>query len=58
VHVIGRTVWCEYEFTMDTIRTTLQGHGIAVCRKSEGHWQIVSLHDSALGSDQTASTEQ
>ena len=57
LHAIGRTVWSEYEFTMDAIGATLQGHGIAVCRKSEGHWQIVSMHDSALGSDQTASTE-
>jgi ketosteroid isomerase-like protein len=58
VHAIGRTAWSEYEFTLDAIRATLQGHGIAVCRKSEGRWQIVSMHDSALGSDQTASTEQ
>jgi hypothetical protein len=56
LHAIGRTVWCEYEFTLDTIRATLQGHGIALCLKSDGHWQIVSMHDSALGSDRTAST--
>lgn len=58
LHAIGRTVWYEYEFTMDSIRGTLHGHGIGVCRKAEGHWQIVSLHDSALTTDQAMSTEQ
>ena len=58
LHVIGRTVWCEYEFTLDFIRGTLRGHGIGLCRKSEGRWQIVSMHDSALGSDRAVATEQ
>ncbi len=45
-HPIGEAVWYEYEFTIESARGLLRGRGMAMCRKSEGHWRMVSMHHS------------
>ena len=45
-HPIGEAVWYEYEFTIDSARGRLHGRGIAMCKKSEGHWRMASMHHS------------
>ena len=45
-HVVGETVWYEYAFTINTADGRLIGHGMAMCRKSDGHWRMASMHHS------------
>jgi ketosteroid isomerase-like protein len=45
-HAIGEAVWYEYEFTIESSRGVLHGRGMAMCRKSEGHWRMASMHHS------------
>jgi len=45
-HPIGEAVWYEYEFTIESRRGVLRGRGMAMCRKSEGHWRMASMHHS------------
>ena len=45
-HPIGVAVWYEYEFTIDSTRGKLHGRGMAMCKKSEGHWRMASMHHS------------
>jgi ketosteroid isomerase-like protein len=45
-HAIGEAVWYEYEFTIESTRGVLHGRGMAMCRKSEGHWRMASMHHS------------
>jgi len=45
-HLIGEAVWYEYEFTIDSARGRLYGRGMAMCKKSEGHWRMASMHHS------------
>jgi hypothetical protein len=45
-HPIGEAVWYEYEFTIDAARGKLHGRGMAMCKKSEGHWRMASMHHS------------
>ena len=45
-HVVGETVWYEYAFTIDTAGGQLSGRGMAMCRKSDGHWRMASMHHS------------
>jgi SnoaL-like domain len=45
-HPIGEAVWYEYEFTIDSARGSLQGRGMAMCRKSSGRWRMASMHHS------------
>jgi hypothetical protein len=46
-HPIDEAVWYEYEFTIDSAKGRLRGRGMAMCRKSEGHWRMASMHESA-----------
>jgi hypothetical protein len=45
-HPIGEAVWYEYEFTIDSTRGKLHGRGMAMCKKSGGHWRMASMHHS------------
>ena len=45
-HPIGEAVWYEYEFTIDAARGKLHGRGMAMCKKSEGHWRMATMHHS------------
>ncbi len=47
-HPIGDAIWYEYEFTMESTRGVLRGRGMAMCRKSEGHWRMASMHHSVV----------
>jgi hypothetical protein len=47
-HAIGEAVWYEYEFTIKTANESIHGSGMAMCRKSEGHWRIASMHHSLV----------
>jgi hypothetical protein len=45
-HPIGEAVWYEYEFTIESARGKLHGRGMAMCKKSEGHWRMATMHHS------------
>jgi ketosteroid isomerase-like protein len=45
-HPIGEAVWYEYEFTIDSALGKLHGRGMAMCKKSEGHWRMATMHHS------------
>jgi ketosteroid isomerase-like protein len=45
-HPIGEAVWYEYEFTIDSARGKLHGRGMAMCKKSDGHWRMATIHHS------------
>jgi ketosteroid isomerase-like protein len=47
-HSIGEAVWYEYEFTVDSAIGKLQGRGMAMCKKSQGHWRMASMHHSVM----------
>jgi len=47
-HAIGDAVWYEYEFTIESARGRLRGRGVAMCKKSDGHWRMASLQHSQV----------
>ena len=47
-HPIGDAIWYEYEFAIESRRGVLRGRGMAMCRKSEGHWRMASMHHSVV----------
>ena len=57
-HTIGDAVWYEYEFTIDSIRGRLHGRGMAMCRKSDGHWRMASMHHSVVNFEAPVSAGQ
>lgn len=54
-HAVGQEIWYEYEFAVKTAEGTQHGRGMAMCRKSEGHWRIASLQHSVMELQQAAS---
>ena len=57
-HTIGEAVWYEYDFTIDSAHGRLHGKGMAMCRKSEGHWRMASMHHAVMEYDAAVSPEQ
>jgi SnoaL-like domain/Aspartyl protease len=47
-HAIGEAVWYEYEFTIESAHGVLRGRGMAMCKKSDGHWRMASMHHNIL----------
>lgn len=56
-HAIGDAVWYEYEFTIESARSTLHVRGMAMCRKSDGRWRLASMHHSIAQVSVSASSE-
>jgi hypothetical protein len=47
-HAVGEAVWYEYAFTIDTVSGRLRGRGMAMCKKTDGHWRMASMHHSEV----------
>jgi hypothetical protein len=56
-HPIGEAVWYEYEFTIESARGVLRGRGMAMCKKSEGHWRMASMHHSMMEMEHPAAAK-
>jgi len=48
VRVFGDALWYTYDYTIDSPKEHLVGHGITMCRKDGDHWRILNLHNSLL----------
>jgi len=46
VQTYGNAIWYSYDYSLDTPKEHLTGHGFAMCRKTEGHWRMLNLHNS------------
>jgi SnoaL-like domain/Aspartyl protease len=46
VQSFGNALWYSYEYELDTPETHKAGHGMAMCRKTEGRWRILNMHNS------------
>jgi ketosteroid isomerase-like protein len=43
---VGELVWTLYDYTIETPSKHTSGRGMMICRKSENHWHILSMHES------------
>ncbi len=43
---VGELVWALYDYTIETPAKHTSGRGMMICRKSENHWHILSMHES------------
>jgi Domain of unknown function (DUF4440) len=46
VQMIGDALWYSYEYTLDTPAEHRTGHGMSMCRKGDGRWRILNVHNS------------
>jgi ketosteroid isomerase-like protein len=47
---VGNVVWSLYDYTIESASIHTTGRGMMLCRKSENHWYILSMHESPLDS--------
>ena len=48
LQVIGNALWYSYEYTIDTPKEHLIGHGFAMCRRSGNGWRMLNLHNAPV----------
>lgn len=46
VQAFGNALWYSYDYSIDTPKEHLAGHGFAMCRKSGTHWRMLNMHNS------------
>ena|ERR1700722_19434304 len=46
VQMIGDALWYSYEYVLDTPAEHRVGHGMTMCRRSNGRWRILNVHNS------------
>jgi hypothetical protein len=46
VQMIGDALWYSYEYVLDTPVEHRTGHGMSICRKGDGRWRILNVHNS------------
>jgi len=47
---VGNVVWSLYDYTIESANIHTSGRGMMLCRKSDNHWYILSMHESPLDS--------
>jgi hypothetical protein len=52
---VGNVVWSLYDYTIESPSIHTTGRGMMLCRKSDDHWYILSMHESPLDSASTRS---
>lgn len=43
---VGDVVWSLYDYTIESPSVHTTGRGMMLCRKSDNHWYILSMHES------------
>jgi len=51
VQMFGNALWYSYDYSIDTPEQHKAGHGMSMCRKEEGRWRILNLHNSLTERD-------
>jgi hypothetical protein len=48
VQAFGNALWYSYDYSIDTPKEHLDGHGFAMCRRSGTRWRMLNLHNSLV----------
>src|SRR5216684_558955 len=46
VQAFGNALWYSYDYSIDTPKEHLAGHGFAMCRKNGTRWRMLNMHNS------------
>jgi hypothetical protein len=46
VQAFGNALWYSYNYSIDTPKEHLAGHGFAMCRKNGTRWRMLNIHNS------------
>jgi hypothetical protein len=46
--MFGDALWYSYDYSLDTPAEHRTGHGMSMCRKGDGRWRILNMHNSSV----------
>jgi Domain of unknown function (DUF4440)/Aspartyl protease len=53
--MFGDALWYSYDYTLETPAEHRTGHGMSMCRKGDGRWRILNMHNSSVETGPSAS---
>ncbi|MGA8224260.1 MAG: DUF4440 domain-containing protein [Candidatus Acidiferrales bacterium] len=53
--MFGDALWYSYDYTLETPTEHRTGHGMSMCRKGDGRWRILNMHNSSVETGPSAS---
>jgi uncharacterized protein DUF4440/aspartyl protease len=51
VKMFGDALWYSYDYILDSPEEHHAGHGMSMCRKTQGRWRLLNMHQSLRESD-------
>lgn len=54
VQSFGDALWYSYDYRIEMPGEPIVGHGMAMCRRTDGKWRILNMHNSLLQSGSEA----
>ena len=51
VKSFGDALWYSYDYSIDSPKEHMAGHGMSMCRRDKGTWRVLNLHNSLLDTD-------
>ena len=46
IRSFGDALWYSYDYTLEMPGHTIAGYGMAMCRRQEGRWRMLNMHNS------------
>jgi ketosteroid isomerase-like protein len=54
--MFGDALWYSYDYSIDSPKEHIAGHGMSMCRRDNGRWRILNLHNSFFESKAQANS--
>lgn len=55
--MFGDALWYSYDYSLDTPAEHRSGHGMSMCRKGDGRWRMLNVHNSLVEVNPSASVD-
>jgi hypothetical protein len=55
--MFGDALWYSYDYVLDTPAEHRSGHGMSMCRKGDGRWRVLNMHNSSVENGPSASAK-
>jgi ketosteroid isomerase-like protein len=58
VRLFGDALWYSYDYSIDSPKEHIAGHGMSICRKEGDRWRVLNMHNSLLDPDASVANTQ
>lgn len=58
VQIFGEALWYSYDYSIDLPARKVVGQGVAMCRKTDGRWRMLNMHNSVISPESLPASPQ